>query len=81
MVIDSSFNHIVVLKWDDEGTPLVHCEILEWSKELKQHLQHLLTQLPTVYTTVDNVNSLKFNLLLGANIVGSVGKWTILRYN
>jgi hypothetical protein len=81
MVIDSSFSHIVVLKWDDEGTKMVHCEVLEWNKTLKKHLQHLLALLGTCYTVVDNEHSLKFNILLGAKIVGKQDKWTILRYS
>lgn len=81
MVIDSSNNHIVVVKFDDEGNKVLHCEVLDWKPSLKKHLQNLLSQLNTCYTTVDNEQSLHFNLNLGASIVGSEDKYTILRYN
>lgn len=81
MVIDSSDNHIVVVKFDDLGNKILHCEILDWKPSLKKHLSNLLTRLGTCYTTVDNDNSLHFNLNLGASIVGTQDNYTILRYN
>lgn len=81
MVIDSSNNHIVVVKFDDDGKKILHCEVLDWKPSLKRHLSNLLTQLGTCYTTVDNTKSLNFNLMLGAQVLGKHGNYTILRYN
>lgn len=81
MVIDSSNNHIVVVKFDDDGEKILHCEILDWKPSLKKHLSNLLSQLGTCYTTVDNDKSLNFNLTLGASIVATQDQYTILRYN
>lgn len=81
MVIDSSNNHIVVVKFDDDGEKLLHCEILDWKPSLKKHLYTLLDKLGTCYTTVDNPKSLNFNLMLGAEIIGQQDQYTILRYN
>ena len=81
MVIDSSNNHIVVVKFDDNGKKVLHCEILNWTPSLKKHLSSLLDKLGTCYTTVDNNKSLNFNLVLGATIVGQQDQYTILRYN
>ena len=81
MVIDSSFNHVVVVKFDDDGEKILHCEVLDWKPSLKRHLNNLLTQLGTCYTTVDNRKSLNFNLMLGAQVLAKQDNYTILRYN
>ena len=81
MVIDSSNNHIVVVKFDDNGEKILHCEILDWKPSLKKHLHTLLKSLGTCYTTVDNIKSLNFNLRLGAQVLGKQDQYTILRYN
>jgi len=81
VVIDSSDNHIVVVKFDDDGEKILHCEVLDWKPSLKRHLSNLLTQLGTCYTTVDNIKSLNFNLMLGAQILAKQDNYTILRYN
>ena len=81
MVIDSSNNHIVVVKFDDDGEKILHCEVLDWKPSLKRHLSNLLTQLGTCYTTVDNRKSLNFNLMLGAQVLAKQDNYTILRYN
>jgi len=81
VVIDSSDNHIVVVKFDDDGEKILHCEVLDWKPSLKRHLKTLLTQLGTCYTTVDNIKSLNFNLMLGAQVLAKQDNYTILRYN
>ena len=81
MVIDSSSNHIVVVKFDDDGNKVLHCEVLDWKPSLKKHFSELLSKLGTCYTTVNNSQSLTFNLNLGAEVVGSQNQYTILRYN
>jgi len=81
VVIDSSNNHIVVVKFDDDGEKILHCEVLDWKPSLKRHLSNLLTQLGTCYTTVDNRKSLNFNLMLGAQVLAKQDNYTILRYN
>jgi len=81
VVIDSSDNHIVVVKFDDDGEKILHCEVLDWKSSLKRHLSNLLTQLGTCYTTVDNIKSLNFNLMLGAQVLAKQDNYTILRYN
>jgi hypothetical protein len=81
VVIDSSNNHIVVIKFDDDGEKILHCEIMEWKPSLKRHLTNLLKQLGTCYTTVDNIKSLNFNLMLGAQVLAKQDNYTILRYN
>jgi len=81
MVIDSSNNHSVVVKFDDNGNKVLHCEVLTWTPTLKQRLQSLLQSLGRCYTTVDNSHSVKFNVLLGATIVGVQEGYTVLRYN
>jgi len=81
VVIDSSNNHIVVVKFDDDGEKILHCEVLDWKPSLKRHLSNLLTQLGTCYTTVDNMKSLNFNLMLGAQVLAKQDNYTILRYN
>jgi len=81
MVIDSSYNHSVVVKFDDNGLKILHCEVLDWTPSLKKRFTQLLDMLGTCYTTVDNKQSLNFNLNLGATIVGTQDQYTILRYN
>lgn len=81
MVIDSSYNHLVSVKFDDNGTKVLHCEVLTWTPTLKERLQTILRSLGRCYTTVDNFHSIKFNLLLGAKVIGTQEGYTILRYN
>jgi hypothetical protein len=81
MVIDSSNNHIVVVKFDDNGEKILHCEVLDWKPSLKKRLSALLKDLGTCYTTVDNIKSLNFNIMLGAQVLGKQDNYTILRYN
>ena len=81
MVIDSSFNRSVVVKFDDDGEKILHCEVLDWKPSLKKHFQDLIAKLGVCYTTVDNTQSLNFNLLLGAQVLGKQDNYTILRYN
>ena len=85
MVIDSSFNHIVNIEFDDNGNIFLHCQIMDWSKNLKNRLLRILNQLGTCYSLVEEPQIVKFNQLLGGKVVNEFDyqghRIKLLRYN
>lgn len=61
--------------------PFIHCEVLEYSKNVKQTVEAVVKTLGRIYALADTPKLTKFASLVGGTVVKQTPVGNVLRFN